>query len=72
MGISTATNKAVGQELAAVLPQDNKAWYQRSHLLKLNLLILSLCQLSSCNGYDGSIMVRNPLLLTARGLTKTL
>ena len=64
MGVSAATNKAVGQELAAVLPQDNKAWYQRSHLLKLNLIILSLCQLSSCNGYDGSIMVRWQIPLT--------
>lgn len=65
MGVSAATNKAVGQELAAVLPQDNRAWYQRSHILKLNIIILSLCQLSSCNGYDGSIMVRNTLLPTA-------
>ena len=58
MGFSTSSSsKAVGQELAAVLPRDTKSWYQRGHLVKLNLLILSLAQLSSCNGYDGSIMV---------------
>lgn len=51
-----ASNNAVGQELASVLPQDNKSWYQRAHLIKLSLIILSLCQFSSTNGYDGSIM----------------
>jgi len=57
MGVTvTASNNAVGQELASVLPQDNKRWYQRTYLLKLSLIILSLCQFSSCNGYDGSIM----------------
>lgn len=71
MGLSTTTDKAVGQELAAVLPQDNKTWYQRGHLLKLNLIILSLCQLSSCNGYDGSIMVREPTLYALPELTRS-
>lgn len=52
----TASNNAVGQELASDLPQDNKSWYQRTHLIKLSLIILSLCQFSSTNGYDGSIM----------------
>jgi len=58
MGFGTASsgNKAVGEELASVLPQDNKQWYQRSYLLKLNFVVLSLVQFSSCNGYDGSIM----------------
>ena len=58
MGFSTATsgNKAVGQELASVLPQDKKSWYTRGYLLKLNFIIISLVQFSSCNGYDGSIM----------------
>ncbi|PCG90188.1 Major facilitator superfamily domain, general substrate transporter [Penicillium occitanis (nom. inval.)] len=52
----TSSNNAVGRELASVLPQDNKGWYQRAHLVKLNLIILSLCQFSSNNGFDGSIM----------------
>ena len=44
MGFSTApaSSKAVGDELAAVLPQDGKKWYQRTHLLKLNFILLSL------------------------------
>ncbi|KAK5094637.1 hypothetical protein LTS08_008493 [Lithohypha guttulata] len=57
MGVSGGpVNKAVGQELASALPQDNKAWYSRSHLLKLNFIVLSLIQFSSGNGYDGSVM----------------
>lgn len=57
MGVSAApVNKAVGQELASALPQDNKSWYTRAHLLKLNFIVLSLVQYSSGNGYDGSVM----------------
>ncbi|PVH95557.1 general substrate transporter [Periconia macrospinosa] len=57
MGVATtSSNNAVGRELASVLPQDNNGWYKRAHLVKLNLVILSLCQLSSSNGFDGSIM----------------
>jgi MFS family permease len=57
MGASApAQNNAVGQELARVLPQDNKKWYTRAHLLRLNFVIISLCQFASTNGFDGSIM----------------
>lgn len=57
MGISAPpSNKAVGKELASVLPQDDKGWYTRGYLLKLNFIVISLVQFSSCNGYDGSIM----------------
>lgn len=57
MGVSTApSNKAVGQALVSVLPQDNKRWFQRGYLLKLNFIVLSLVQFSSCNGFDGSVM----------------
>lgn len=57
MGVSAApVNKAVGQELASALPQDNKKWYNRAHLLKLNFIVFSLVQYSSGNGYDGSVM----------------
>ena len=52
----TSGSKAVGSELASVLPQDNKRWWQRGHLIKLNFVILSLVQFASTNGYDGSIM----------------
>jgi predicted KAP-like P-loop ATPase len=48
--LSEAGSKlAVGDELAAVLPQDGKPWYKRGYLLKLNFIILSLvlyCKLS--------------------------
>ena len=53
MGFSSADanhNKAVGDELAAVLPQDAQPWYKQSHLLKLNFCIISLvmyCKSSS-------------------------
>jgi MFS family permease len=53
---SAAGLRAVGQELAEVLPDDGLPWYKRGHLLKLNLCILSLIMFSSANGYDGSMM----------------
>lgn len=53
---SSNERKAVGDELAAVLPNDSKAWYTKPHLLKLNFCILSLVMFSSANGYDGSMM----------------
>lgn len=40
----------------AALPGDNTPWYKKSHLLKLNYMVLSLVLFSSANGYDGSIM----------------
>ncbi|KAL2669782.1 hypothetical protein Neosp_015227 [[Neocosmospora] mangrovei] len=46
---------AVGEKLAAVLP-NNGPWYKQKHLLKLNFCILSLIMFSSSNGYDGSLM----------------
>jgi MFS family permease len=48
--------KAVGKDLAAVLPDDTRPWYRQSHLIKLNFCILSLIMFSSANGYDGSMM----------------
>lgn len=48
--------KAVGPELAAVLPKDDTPWYKKPHLLKLNLSIFCLVLYSSANGYDGSMM----------------
>ncbi|KAL2829409.1 general substrate transporter [Aspergillus cavernicola] len=39
-----------------VLPQDDKVWWKKPHLLKLNFLILSFVLFSSSNGYDGSLM----------------
>ena len=48
--------KAVGPELAATLPQDNRPWYKKRHLLRLNFSIFCLVLYSSANGYDGSMM----------------
>ncbi|USW48591.1 Putative major facilitator, sugar transporter, major facilitator superfamily [Septoria linicola] len=51
-----ARSNAIGDELLAVLPADDKPWYRKWHLVKLNLCILSLVLFSSANGYDGSLM----------------
>jgi MFS family permease len=53
---SVAELKAVGQELASVLPEDNRPWYKKTYLFKLNFCLLSLVLFSSANGYDGSMM----------------
>ncbi|KAH7325554.1 general substrate transporter [Stachybotrys elegans] len=47
---------SVDGQLASVLPTDEKPWYRKPHLLKLNYYILSLILFSSANGYDGSLM----------------
>ncbi|KAJ4177873.1 hypothetical protein NW767_014994 [Fusarium falciforme] len=54
-GEKSAKANAVGEELAAVLPNDGP-WYKQKHLIKLNFSILSLIMFSSSNGYDGSLM----------------
>ena len=46
----------VGKALAEVLPQTNKYWFQESHLLRLNLLLLVPLLSSAVAGYDGSLM----------------
>ncbi|GAQ44211.1 hypothetical protein AtubIFM56815_006903 [Aspergillus tubingensis] len=58
MGISKAdtSSKHAGEDhLAAVLPS-GPAWYKQPHLMRLNLIILSLVMFSSANGFDGSLM----------------
>ncbi|KAI5268137.1 general substrate transporter [Aureobasidium subglaciale] len=45
---------AIGEELAAVLPEG--PWYKQTHLIKLNFVVVSLVLFSSANGYDGSLM----------------
>lgn len=47
--------KIVGTALAEVLPQTGKYWFQQSHLLRLNLLLLVPLASSSVSGYDGMI-----------------
>lgn len=43
----------VGAALNEVLPQTNKYWFQQTHLLKLNLILLVPMLSSSVFGYDG-------------------
>ncbi|KAF4976380.1 hypothetical protein FZEAL_6941 [Fusarium zealandicum] len=47
---------AVGDDLAAVLPQDGVPWYKKTHLLRLNFYALSMALLAAANGYDGSLV----------------
>lgn len=46
----------VGVALAEVLPVTDKWWFQQSHLLRLNLILLVPLLSSSVAGYDGSLM----------------
>ncbi|KAF5522402.1 Lactose permease [Colletotrichum aenigma] len=48
--------KAVGHELASVLPNDGIPWWKKSHLIKLNFCIVSFMLFTSSNGFDGSVM----------------
>ena len=56
MGLKATQAKSVGSEMASLIPQDGKRWWQRPHLLQLNLYLFSLFLLSAANGYDGSMM----------------
>ena len=38
----SATQKAVGNELLAVLPKDGLPWYKKAHMLKLHFCVFSL------------------------------
>ncbi|KAJ5511087.1 hypothetical protein LT330_006222 [Penicillium expansum] len=49
-------NSVPVDHLTAVLPLDGIPWWKQRHLLRLNLIILSLVLYSSANGYDGSLM----------------
>ena len=48
--------KSVGAELAATLPANDKPWYKKPNLVKLNFCLMSIFLLSSGNGYDGSML----------------
>lgn len=55
-GFAAQNAHAVGADLAAVLPNDDIAWYRKSHLLRLNISIFFLVFFSAATGYDGSLM----------------
>lgn len=54
--MSASTLKSVGAELAAVLPVNDKPWYKKRNLIRLNFCLICLFILSSGNGYDGSML----------------
>jgi hypothetical protein len=45
-----ATQKAVGNELLAVLPKDGLPWYKKAHMLKLHFCVFSLVMF--CMSFD--------------------
>ncbi|CAG8029733.1 unnamed protein product [Penicillium olsonii] len=47
---------APADHLDSVIPSDDTPWWKKKHLLRLNLIILSLVMYSSANGFDGSLM----------------
>ncbi|GFN20663.1 hypothetical protein AtubIFM55763_005614 [Aspergillus tubingensis] len=58
MGISKAdtSSKHAGEDHLAAVLHSGPAWYKQPHLMRLNLIILSLVMFSSANGFDGSLM----------------
>lgn len=48
--------EAAAGPVATATASLSKPWYKQRHLLQLNLCILSVLQLSSTNGYDGSLL----------------
>lgn len=56
MGLKAIQAKSIGPEMARLIPNDGKRWWQRSHLLRLNFTLFSLFLFSAANGYDGSMM----------------
>lgn len=50
-------SQIVGEALAQVLPQTSKYWFQQSHLLRLNLILLIPLLSSSVSGYDGMLFM---------------
>ena len=57
MGVAAAHDKAIDSELLAVLPTDKRPWYRKSHLLKLNLCILSLVLFCKCDDSQFEVCV---------------
>ncbi|KAE8153375.1 general substrate transporter [Aspergillus avenaceus] len=58
MGSSESNNdRQTGDDgLDSVLPANDISWYRKGHLIRLNLIIVSMVMFSSANGYDGSLM----------------
>ena len=54
--INEAAVKAVGMELASVLPKHDKPWFRQKHLLQLNFLIIFLLLTPASLGFDASMM----------------
>lgn len=52
----SSSHKAIGEDLARVLPNHGIPWYKQRHLLMLNYCAISMTLLSAANGYDGTLM----------------
>ena len=64
----TATRRAVGDDLIKVLPDDNRPWIFKWHLVRLNLIILGPLLSQAAGGYDGKFFLR---LIYARTMALT-
>lgn len=53
---NSSRKKAIGEDLARVLPDHGVPWYKQRHLLLLNYCALSMTLLTAANGYDGTLM----------------
>ncbi|KFZ02444.1 hypothetical protein V500_00187 [Pseudogymnoascus sp. VKM F-4518 (FW-2643)] len=51
-----ANARIVGEDLANVLPRDQKPFWRKWHLLRLNLILLVTLSTSGTVGYDGAMM----------------
>ena len=59
MGFSTvdaSKSKAVGDELATVLPKDSRPWYKQRHLIGLNFCIITLVMYCKCHYFPPHMM----------------
>ncbi|KAH3670389.1 hypothetical protein OGAPHI_000904 [Ogataea philodendri] len=46
---------SAGEKISAVLPQDDRKWYQRPNLRKLNFLIMNFILYAAAIGYDSAL-----------------
>lgn len=54
--MTSGLSNSLGQDLASVLPPNDKPWYKKRNQLILNFCLGSLFLLSSGNGYDGTML----------------
>lgn len=67
VGGDKATQKAVGTELLAVLPQDGVPWYKKGHMLKLHFCTFSLVMFCKCLSHSPIRPEADYVLASANG-----